>query len=444
MKLLSAALNAEGINVIAEFKRRSPSRGDINTKAAPADIAHSYEAGGAKAISVLTEEDFFSGSIDDLSQIRGASRLPILRKDFIFDDYQVYESAAAAADALLLIVAALDQNTLTRLRRLTEDELSMDALVEVHTKDELDRAVGAGAKLIGVNNRNLRTFEVSTAVSVELAQAAPRDTTLVSESGLTPREIRKLRAAGYKGFLVGEALMRFRDPAAELSRFIQNSSDFAKTILVKICGITNLQDARAAVDAGADILGFNFYRPSARYITPENARTIIETVRSETAPGTQIRYVGVFVDPLSPEDLVRIIEQSAVEAVQLHGDESAEFCKAVKRLRPKIKIIKVFRVRNGFEPLSAKDFPADEIMLDSYHSELRGGTGHSFDWTVAKRTSELIPQLILAGGLTPENVPRAIAEVKPYAVDVCSAVEASPGVKDAELMKAFVRSVRNS
>jgi len=442
-KFLRNALSAEGINIIAEFKRRSPSKSDINTKAEPASMARSYESGGAKAISVLTEEDFFAGSLDDLHQVRSASTLPILRKDFVFDDYQVYESAAAGADALLLIVAALDQETLTRLRTLAEDELSMDALVEVHTKEELARAVDAGAKLIGVNNRNLRTFEVSTAVSVELARVAPLEATLVSESGLTPPEIQNLKAAGYSGFLVGEALMRAHDPSTELRRFINDSFSSGEPVLVKICGITTLEDARAAINAGADLLGFNFYRASPRYIAPESARTIIEAMRLETAPGKEIRYVGVFVDPASPEELVRIVERSAIDAVQLHGDESAQFCEAVKRLLPKVKVIKVFRVRNGFDPTNIRDFPADAIMLDSFHPELRGGTGRSFDWAIAKRTGKFTPRLILAGGLTPENVARAIAEVKPYAVDVCSAVETAPGVKDAQRMQTFVRSVRS-
>lgn len=182
-------------------------------------MAHSYESAGAAAISVLTEEDHFAGSLDDLRAVREVVSIPILRKDFIVEDYQVYESAAARADALLLIVAALADEALARLRRLTEDELGMDALVEVHTKSELDRAIASGAKLIGVNNRDLRTFNVSTETSVELARHATADTVLVSESGLNPHEVRKLRAIGYKGFLVGEALMRAEDPERQLRAF---------------------------------------------------------------------------------------------------------------------------------------------------------------------------------------------------------------------------------
>src|ERR671921_2139517 len=159
---LRAAVGRGGrVNVIAEFKRASPSKGEIRGGASAGETARAYERGGAAAISVLTEEDYFRGSLEDLREVKSATRLPVLRKDFVFDEYQVYESAAAGADALLLIVAALDDATLAALLRLTEDELGMDALVEVHTAEELERALGAGAHVVGVNNRDLRTFEVS-------------------------------------------------------------------------------------------------------------------------------------------------------------------------------------------------------------------------------------------------------------------------------------------
>jgi indole-3-glycerol phosphate synthase len=217
---LSAALNnGDRRNIIAEFKRRSPSKGVIYENADPAKIARSYETAGAAAISVLTEENYFDGSLNDLRQVREVVSIPILRKDFIFDEYQVYESAEAGADALLLIVAALDNETLARLRRVTEEELGLDALIEVHTQEELDRAVAIGATLIGVNNRDLRTFNVSTETSVQLANLAPAGAVLVSESGLNPAEVSKLKAVGYKGFLVGEALMRAEDPERQLRAF---------------------------------------------------------------------------------------------------------------------------------------------------------------------------------------------------------------------------------
>src|SRR6266550_2705527 len=216
---LRDALRGNAINIIAEFKRRSPSKGTIRENADAATIARNYETAGAVAISVLTEENYFAGSLDDLRAVREVVSIPVLRKDFVFDEYQVYESAAGGADALLLIVAALDDETLARLLRLTEDELGMDALVEVHTEEEMKRAVAHAAKLVGVNNRDLRTFNVSTETSAQLAQFAPAGMVLVSESGLTPDEVRKLKAVGYKGFLVGESLMRAADPEQQLRAF---------------------------------------------------------------------------------------------------------------------------------------------------------------------------------------------------------------------------------
>ena len=209
------------INIIAEFKRQSPSKGSINAGADPVTTARAYQAAGAAAVSILTEEDYFAGSLADLRAVRSAIQLPILRKDFIFDEYQVYETAVAGADALLLIAGLLNDATLLSLRRLTEDELGMDALVEVHDRGELQRAISAGARLIGVNNRDLRTFNVSLTTSEELARLAPADTILVSESGLSPDAVRKLGELGYSGFLVGEVLMRADDPEAALREFMQ-------------------------------------------------------------------------------------------------------------------------------------------------------------------------------------------------------------------------------
>ena len=220
--LREALVHDDRINIIAEFKRRSPSKGSISSQADPATVARVYERGGAAAISVLTEEDFFAGSLDDLRAVRQQTSLPLLRKDFIVSDYQVYESAAAGADALLLIVAALDDDSLKNLRELTENELAMDALVEVHTRDEMQRAIDGGAKIIGVNNRNLETFEVSLTTSIELADSAPNGTILISESGIETREdIDRLRDAGYSGFLIGETLMRADDPETLVKEFAQ-------------------------------------------------------------------------------------------------------------------------------------------------------------------------------------------------------------------------------
>lgn len=215
--LIHALVNVGCINIIGEIKRASPSRGEISAAADPSALAQAYERGGAIAISVLTEEDYFQGSLDDLRTVRQAVSLPLLRKDFIFDEFQVYEAAAAGADAILLIVAALDDDALRHLRSVAEDELGMDALIEVHTEAEMQRASDCGATLIGVNNRDLRTFKVSLETSERLIQQAPHDVICISESGLQHADdLRRLKELGYKGFLIGEMLMRASDPELAL------------------------------------------------------------------------------------------------------------------------------------------------------------------------------------------------------------------------------------
>jgi indole-3-glycerol phosphate synthase len=217
--VLTSALAKDRVNIIAEFKRCSPSKGMIRENADAAKTGRLYESAGAAAISVLTEGDFFCGSLEDLRAIRATVSLPILRKDFIVDEYQIFETAAAGADALLLIVAALDDATLAKFMGVTVS-LGLEALVEVHDQRELERALANNAKLIGVNNRDLRNFAVSTDTSRQLAKVAGSSAILVSESGLNPAEVQGLRKIGYRGFLVGETLMRASDQAAALREFL--------------------------------------------------------------------------------------------------------------------------------------------------------------------------------------------------------------------------------
>jgi indole-3-glycerol phosphate synthase len=213
------------IKIIAEFKRISPSRGLIRTGLSPAEATQAYERGGACAISVLTDEEYFGGAIDDLVAVRANTRLPILRKDFIIDPIQIYQAATAGADAILLIAFVLDDSLLQKMRAIAEDELGLDALIEAHTADELQRASAAGAKLIGINNRDLRTFEVSLHTSERLIALTPPGTLMISESGLqTPQQLHRLRALGFCGFLIGETLMRANDPAAALRDLLENAN----------------------------------------------------------------------------------------------------------------------------------------------------------------------------------------------------------------------------
>jgi indole-3-glycerol phosphate synthase len=208
------------VNVIAECKRRSPSRGVLAADYDPVRIAVQYEQGGAAAISVLTEPTFFDGSLEHLAAVRARVGLPLLRKDFIVDEYQLFEARAAGADAVLLIVAALEQPTLVTLQQRASD-LGLATLVEVHDEEELTRAVGSGARIIGVNNRNLRTLAVDVEASDRLAVRLPPDVIGVSESGLKSREeLDRLAAVGYRAFLIGERFMTDADPAGALRKLI--------------------------------------------------------------------------------------------------------------------------------------------------------------------------------------------------------------------------------
>jgi indole-3-glycerol phosphate synthase len=220
------------LKIIAEYKRRSPSKGIIREDLRPADAASIYERAGACAISVLTEKHFFGGSIDDLLEVSAATVLPLLRKDFIIHPVQLFEAAEAGADAVLLIVAALDDETLRRLRSIAEEELGLDALVEVHTKEEMKRAADCGAQIIGINNRDLTTFEVSLSTSETLVGYAPEKALLVSESGLrTGNELRRLRALGFDGFLIGETLLQSDNPGDALRKLIETCSSRPGTAL---------------------------------------------------------------------------------------------------------------------------------------------------------------------------------------------------------------------
>ena len=203
--------------------------------------------------------------------------------------------------------------------------------------------------------------------------------------------------------------------------------------LIKICGITNLEDAVAAVAAGADALGFNFYKPSPRYITPQTAREIIEQLPDS------ILKVGVFVNEESPKLVQNIANESGINALQLHGDESPDYCNELADQY----LIKALAVSHDFDTQVIERYQVDAIMLDTKHKTLRGGTGRAFDWSIAQEVSKIVPKLYLAGGLSPENVAEAIETVRLYAVDACSSLEDRPGIKNHDRLRAFVTAVKS-
>jgi len=438
------------LNIIAEFKRRSPSAGIIRSDLSATEVARCYERGGACAISVLTDEEYFGGSIFD-------------RKDFIIDPIQLYEAAIAGADAVLLIVAAMDDRLLRELRELAEDQLGLDALVEVHTPDELRRAVNVGARIIGVNNRDLRTFRTSLDTSECLIAEAPRDRIMISESGLkNAKSLGHLQALGFRGFLIGEALIGASDPEKALRDLIDGAkdqpslqiscshrpvadpaefstahsavatADRSNGIQIKICGVTNVNGGRMCAELGADMIGLNFYPQSPRYIEPEVARQIVETLPSHADA------VGVFVNG-NADEIRNTANAAGVRCVQLHGDFSPDVGRELAR---EFRVIQVFSTHPQFRPEDVALFSHCDVLLDAHHPDLRGGTGQMCDWSAARATLPFSRFLILSGGLNAENVASAIKAVTPHAVDVCSGVESAPGVKDRGAIKDFIAAVR--
>jgi indole-3-glycerol phosphate synthase/phosphoribosylanthranilate isomerase len=431
------------VNVIAEFKRRSPSRGVIREDLHPVQVAQAYEVAGAAALSVLTEEQFFGGSLEDLREARGATLLPTLRKDFIVDPYQVWESWHVGADALLLIVAALEDRSLRELLA-TAREVGLEALVEVHDRDELERALRAGARVVGVNSRNLRTMEVTLQTALDLAPLVPDEVVAVAESGIRGAgDLRRLREAGYDAFLIGEHLMQERDPGAALEELIRQSSiprwegraARRGRVAVKICGITSVEDALVAAQAGADAVGFVFWPGSPRRVDLAAARRIARAL-----PPFVLR-VGVFVDA-PREEMARAVSEVGLDLLQLHGREAPDTIPGLPR-----RALKAVGVGDGFSPEDALRYEgrAAGILLDTRApGALPGGTGQSFDWTRVRAVREGASFLMLAGGLNPGNVHLALSAVRPDGVDVSTGVEAAPGRKDPEKVRAFMAAVREA
>lgn len=438
--------------LIAEIKRASPSRGLLCPNLDPVHLARIYRESGAAAISVLTDERFFRGSLDDLRAVRQAVALPLLRKDFIFDPYQVYEARAAGADAVLLIAAMLDDETLAGLYGLI-GVLGMTPLVEVHDEAELRRVLRLKPRLVGINNRDLRTFKVDIETTARLRPLVPEGVTLVAESGIhTCADVARLAEIGVDAMLVGESLVTAQDPATKIRELTSHESRVTNHVLrfthyvprVKVCGITTLDDALAAIDAGADMLGFNFYPQSPRYVPPQICAKIVSALVSrgiETAPNYQslITLVGVFVNsPLT--EVQAILDGCGLHLAQLHGDEPPEFVEALegrafKGLRPATVEQALAEARR----FARRAAPA--LLVDAYRPGAYGGTGQTGDWGLARALAEEYP-ILLAGGLTPENVAEAVAQVQPWGVDVASGVESGPGRKDARKMAAFVRAAK--
>ena len=377
------ALAGAGLAAIAEVKRRSPSAGDLRLDGDPAALAQGFERNGAAAVSILVDERF-GGSFTDLRAARRATSVPLLAKGFFTSRAELMEARDEGADAVLLLLRDLDDGHAAALLH-DAAVLGLDALVEAHDAAELARAVALDAQVIGVNARDLSTFEIDRRSQLDVVARAPRDRVVIAESGIESRaQAAAAELAGADAVLVGSTLMRAGDPGAKLVELMSRP-------LVKICGLTREEDVAAAAEAGADLAGFVLAESPRRAEAPL------------PVPDTMIS-VGVFVGRA---------EDAGTDLVQLYQAENGH------------------RSRDG-------------ILL-------RGGetVGHVFDlpWLTEdsahwNRAAEAEGRVVLAGGLAPENVGAAIAAVRPWCVDASRSLEASPGIKDPERVRAFVEATR--
>ncbi|MBA2536856.1 MAG: hypothetical protein H0V20_05395 [Actinobacteria bacterium] len=377
------ALAGAGLAAIAEVKRRSPSAGDLRPDGDPAALAQGFERNGAAAVSILVDERF-GGSFTDLRAARRATGVPLLAKGFFTSRAELMEARDEGADAVLLLLRDLDDGHAAALLH-DAAVLGLDALVEAHDAAELARAVALDAQVIGVNARDLSTFEIDRRSQLDVVARAPRDRVVIAESGIESRaQAAAAELAGADAVLVGSTLMRAGDPGAKLVELMSRP-------LVKICGLTREEDVAAAAEAGADLAGFVLAESPRRAEAPL------------PVPDTMIS-VGVFVGRA---------EDAGTDLVQLYPAENGH------------------RGRDG-------------ILL-------RGGetVGHVFDlpWLTEdsahwNRAAEAEGRVVLAGGLAPENVGAAIAAVRPWCVDASRSLEASPGIKDHERVRAFVEATR--
>lgn len=441
-----AALRQQDFNFICEVKKASPSKGIIAEHFPYLEIAKEYEVAGAAAISVLTEPDFFKGDKKYLQEIASTVKIPVLRKDFIIDEYQIYQAKVWGASAILLICACLDVPTLTKFRELA-DSLGLSSLVEAHDEHEVQMAIDCGARIIGVNNRNLKDFTVDVQNSVRLRNLVQDDVIFVSESGLeTPEDIQVLRDNNIGVALMGETFMRSSNKVEKLA-YLYGPTYY--TPKIKMCGISKVETIPAVVEAQPDYMGLVF-ASSKRQVTVAQAKILVSELHKQYANRYNrdviqwsndvvqefIKTVGVFVNE-TLENLVTIATEVNLDAVQLHGDEDEAFIQSLKE-RTNVEVWKAVQIRSAADAEAWIDSSADMLLFDAYHKDERGGMGEVFDWSCL---DEFERPFMLAGGIDSTNVARAIRTVRPYGIDISSGIE-TEGAKDDEKIKAFTNIVR--
>jgi len=393
--------------IIAELKRASLSAGAIRPDLQPAILAQAYERAGASALSVLTEENFFHGSLQDLHEVRAVVSVPVLQKDFILDPFQIAQAKSAGASFVLLIARFLTKKELTELLTFSES-IGLNAIVEVTSREDLEK-LEHPVRYLGVNSRDLETLEVDTQKFKTLRPLLP-DAFLIAESGIRDIEtLQKVIGLGYHGALIGEHFLRCEDPAAELARFVGATRTPLRP-KVKICGITSERDALMAIDAGATALGFIFAE-SPRRISPD----ILASLRNRIPES--VLCVGVFRGQTS-EEISDAVKRFRLDVAQIYDN-----------IRPQVPIWKARMVRSIAD--FASDNGEDPILWDLKVEE----TALPDLWKEAGKRKVFA----LAGGLHLDNVARAVALCKPEWVDVARGVEQSPGMKDETKVRAFLR-----
>lgn len=461
------------LSLMAEIKRASPSKGAISLDVCAAEQARKYALAGASVISVLTEPEWFKGGIEDLRSVRQVlegmpNRPAVLRKEFIFDEYQILEARLAGADTVLLIVKMLEVDTLGRLYRYSRS-LGMEPLVEVNTVEEMDIAMRLGAKVIGVNNRNLTNFKVDLDTTSRLMEKSSKETIVCALSGISgPQDVENYKRSGVGAVLVGEALMRAKDITAFIDELLGDSEfhnffEEEASVLVKICGTRTPEAARASIEAGADLVGMILVEGRKRYVPPKVAMEISEVVHGVKKPAAQIisdrdikmsrkavdyfdhmpswihqpdraMLVGVFQN----QPLSHILTQQKLlnlDIVQLHGSEPIEWASLIP-----VPIIRRFGPEDpGFGLRGYHALP----LLDS----AAGGTGQTLDVAAVRSTLDLDRgvRVILAGGLNSGNLRSILKQIdrgsRIAAVDVSSGVE-EDGMQSVEKIREFVKAAK--
>jgi len=422
-----AALAAPGRRHILEVKTASPSRGPIRPDLDLDELLALYER-YADCISVLTDERFFGGSAEHLRRAAALTTRPLLRKDFTIDPYQVAEARWLGADAVLLIVAALSQPQLAELRTAAA-EYGMAALVEVHDEAELERALAAGADIVGINNRDLHSLRTDLAVTARLAPRIPAGVLRVSESGYDEHWQLRQAAPLVDAFLIGSSILAAPDMTAQVKALLYGR--------VKICGLTSRADALAALEAGASWLGFVVHEGSPRNVSVETLEAIAHGL-----PGVK---VGVFVER-KLEEVAAIARRCGLHGLQLHGGYSEKDVEWVKGHLPESFVTRVVPV--GGAPVALPETAADYVLFDTPVPGRHGGTGRRFDHALLAGlradpvgAERFRRRVILAGGLNPDNIAEAAA-LAPFALDLASGVESAPGQKDRAKLAALFSALR--